>query len=346
MMSDKVKLDLPAVTALKIFIFVGVGYAFYLLLPLFLILFLACLLAITLEPVTRWLERHGFKRGLAVIFISFVLLSLLTLFIVFVLPTLFHQLGSFVEDFPSYRDKLFSRFPEGTFFNRALRSTIALANAQSFGEWMTHLATVGQVTATVILKLLFLFVIAVYLLADGKSAYRWIRHFFPPATQNKMDSSADEMIDVVIAFTTGQGICSLLAIFYTFLILNIFSVPAALTLALLAGIFDILPVLGFILFSIPAILLALTVSEYTALMVFLFYLVYHGIEAYILVPKIYGNKLRLSSLTVLLTLTAAGLIAGVPGAIVALPLAAAFPIVEKIWLKDYLASQKDAPTVR
>ena len=65
----------------------------------------------------------------------------------------------------------------------------------------------------------------------------------------------------------------------------------------------------------------------------LLYLFYHAVENYVLVPKIYGNSLRLSTLTVLLSLTVAGIIAGVGGAIAALPIAASFPVIERIWLK-------------
>lgn len=118
--------------------------------------------------------------------------------------------------------------------------------------------------------------------------------------------------------------------------LAILGVPASLVLAVLAGIFDILPMLGFFLFMVPAVAIALTVSPGTALALFGAYTAYHLIENYIIVPKVYGNRLRLSDLVVLVSVLAGGILAGITGAILILPLVAIYPAVERIWLVEYI----------
>ena len=85
-----------------------------------------------------------------------------------------------------------------------------------------------------------------------------------------------------------------------------------------------------------ASLCALTVSPSIALTVFGIYLGYHLFEAYVLVPRLYGNRLKLSTLTVLLAILAGGTLGGVIGAVLALPIVAAYPVFEKHWLDDYL----------
>ena len=77
-------------------------------------------------------------------------------------------------------------------------------------------------------------------------------------------------------------------------------VPAALLLAVLAGVFDFVPVLGFICSSVPAVVLALTVSPGVALIVAGLYVGYHLIENYYIGPKVFGGRLRLSHLAVIL----------------------------------------------
>lgn len=69
------------------------------------------------------------------------------------------------------------------------------------------------------------------------------------------------------------------------------------------------------------------------------YLGYHIFETYFIVPRIYGNRLRLSTLTVLLALLIGGTLQGVLGAVLILPVVAAYPIIERIWLKNYLAPE-------
>ena len=86
-------------------------------------------------------------------------------------------------------------------------------------------------------------------------------------------------------------------------------------------------------------LLALTVSPLKAAVVIVLYLVYHVFETYVLVPRIYGSHLRLSTLTVLLALLVGGTLQGILGAALILPVVAAYPIIERIWLRDYLAPE-------
>jgi predicted PurR-regulated permease PerM len=86
----------------------------------------------------------------------------------------------------------------------------------------------------------------------------------------------------------------------------------------------------------PPVLLALTVSPGVALTVLLLYAVYHAVENYVIVPRVYGRRLRLSGLAVLLAVLAAGTVGGIPGAIAVLPVVVSYPIIERLWLADSL----------
>jgi predicted PurR-regulated permease PerM len=123
---------------------------------------------------------------------------------------------------------------------------------------------------------------------------------------------------------------------YAFIILSLLHVPNAALLGIIAGVFDILPLIGFFLSILPAVIVALSVSTTTAVLVFVLYGAYHLVENYFIVPKVYGNRLRLSTLTVLVSCMAAALVAGVVGAIAILPIVASYPIIERIWLKRHL----------
>jgi predicted PurR-regulated permease PerM len=109
-----------------------------------------------------------------------------------------------------------------------------------------------------------------------------------------------------------------------------------LLLATIAFVADFVPVIGTIVMTAPAAALALVVSPSRALIVVLAYLVYHLIENYVIIPRVYGTQMRLSTLTVLVAISIGGTLQGVIGAVLALPVAAAYPIVERIWLRDKL----------
>jgi len=101
----------------------------------------------------------------------------------------------------------------------------------------------------------------------------------------------------MFAYVLGQFITSCLVGVFAFTVLMVFKVPGALMLALLAALFDIVPILGFFCSGVPAVLLALSVSSSAAFWVAILYAIYHAIENYFIVPKVYGNRLRLSTLS-------------------------------------------------
>ena len=104
-------------------------------------------------------------------------------------------------------------------------------------------------------------------------------------------------------------------------------------LGALAAVCDIVPVLGFLISISVATLLALTVSAKTALIVIVLHVAYMLFENNVLIPKIYGANLRISSLTVLVSILAANTVAGIAGMVMILPIVASYPIIERIWLR-------------
>src|SRR6185295_16065134 len=98
---------------------------------------------------------------------------------------------------------------------------------------------------------------------------------------------------VIFAYVAGNVITSIFATVFVGVALSLLGVPAALLLAVIAGVCDFVPVLGFIASSVPAILLAMTVSPNTAVVVAGLYVLYHGIENYLLAPWAYGDRMKL-----------------------------------------------------
>ena len=76
-----------------------------------------------------------------------------------------------------------------------------------------------------------------------------------------------------------------------------------------------------------------------AVSVLVLYLLYHLLENSVIIPRVYGRRLRLSTLAVLIALVVGGHLYGILGAILVLPLVAAYPIVERIWLHEYLSDE-------
>lgn len=197
----------------------------------------------------------------------------------------------------------------------------------------------GQMALSGVTTTFVVVIVALYFLLDGRRFYAWLLAYVPRRHREKMARTVPEVSEVVFGYVRGQLVTSLLFVAFTAGLLWALKVPASLPLALLAGICDVLPVVGIVIATAPAVLLALTVSPGTAAFVACAYVGYHLLEAYLIVPRVYGKSLRLSTLSVLLALIVGGSLQGIIGAVIVLPLVAAYPIVERIWLKGYLAPE-------
>jgi predicted PurR-regulated permease PerM len=336
----RVRIEIPFATIARLLVAALLVVVVLKLWLLFLIFLVAVLFAVTLHPVVTWLQNRGVSRGLAVATVGVTVLALILAFAVFVLPPLVGQLIRLGQNFPAYRDRVEAHIPADQPFLKEIASEIFdLPRSPGIRRWLDQPLVWGKIAVGVVALTFFLYVLTMYLLLDGKRVYAWVLAYVPRRFRKRMADTVPEVSDVVFAYVGGQIVTSAITTVVTFGILVGFGVPGAVPLALLAGLADVVPIIGVVISTAPAVLMALTVSPLAALGVLFLYVLYHAVEAYVLVPRIYGRRLQLSTLAVLLALIVGGTLQGIVGAVLILPLVAAYPIIERIWLHDYLSSE-------
>jgi predicted PurR-regulated permease PerM len=336
--SSKQNEILPWSSLLKIAALVIFLWVLWIISSEILLFLLGVMLAVTLSPILNFLVRQGVPRWLGIFFILATLLCIGVLNLVLLFPILSEQFSLISGKFLELRELLFQHLPPGSGLEKMIKNYFqdevrepshVLAPVMFSIKWVAgSLWSVGLCA-----------VFSAYLLIDGPRAYTWILDFFSTPNRQKLEKTAQEVSEVIIAYSFGQLITSILCGAFAFLVLAFFNVPAAIFLAVVAAIFDVLPIVGIFLFSIPAILMALTVSPSAAIWVSILFFIYHMIESYWIVPLVYGNRLKVSGLAVLCGLVVGDLLGGIAGALAVLPVVASYPIVERIWLADYLGSR-------
>jgi len=331
---QKIEITVSWVTILKVLAAALLTWLAIVLWPLLALLLLALLVAMTLFPIVRWTRRRGWPDWIGILLIALLLFASVALFAGILVPTIGKEATEMIRRMPSFQQDIAGWLPE------SLRDTAnKLFESASFSDpepLMKQFLAWGTVAARGLAEFLIVLVLAVYLVADGERVYRWLLAFLPELQRKKVGAASLEIGTVVSSYMFGQLITSLLSGAYAFTILSLLHVPNAALLAVLAAIFDILPLIGFFLSLIPAVIIAVTVSPATAGLVLVLYVASNLVESYLIVPRVYGNRLRLSTLTVLVSCMAAALVAGVVGAIVILPIVASYPIIERIWLRRHL----------
>ena len=298
---------------------------------LVMVVLVAVVIAIGLEPTVEWLERRRIPRSLAAAG-SVALLAVVIVGFFWIagssLASQAHDLGGRLAQI---RHDIAIKLPP------PLRGAILKGEVPSDAATVGgYVMDVGRALVSVTVITVLGLILTMYFLLEGRQTYVWVAAYAPPDHRERVHVTAAEARKAINGYVVGNVATSIFAAVVVFVALSLLHVPAALLLALLAGVFDFVPVLGFICSSVPAVLLGLGVSVPVGLAVAGIYAAYHLAENYYLGPKVYGDRLKLSNLAVIIAFAVGAEIGGIGGAVLALPLAALYPVIERVWLKDYL----------
>ena len=292
-----------------------------------LLVVVALVFAGTFNPLVEWMQKRGLKRTPALILLFFASIVVAAVAIFFTVPPLLEQLADIVRGAPAARAQLIDLLEKRS-------STAPLAHVvqnaglpEMFARIQSWLLGYSSEAVKVLGYFATTFVLSFYLLADGKRTQGALYAVVPRDYHMRLARIIHNLETIVGGYMRGQLITSAAIALFTFLLLSICQVPHALSLALFAGLADVIPFVGGLLAAGPAVLSALPRGLPVAAVVLGSLFVYMEFENRVLVPKVYGHVLRLSPAAVVLALLAGGTLLGVMGALLALPIAAGLQMI-------------------
>ena len=333
-MENKVQHDLSYRTLLKVFVAYLVACALVKLAPFMLFLFIAVLIGVTLSPVVDYAVRKKIPKWVAQSIVSLVLVGFVVFIFAFLVPEMVNQMTAFGQKVPEIQKQVEQAIGSETIRGKVHDFFSKMPEHLGGVEGAGAVAKIGEGTIMMIYNLVLLLILSIYFMIDGKRSFAWVLHFFKPATQAKMQKSSGEIQSVIYAYVFAQFItCAFVAI-YTFAANRILEIPGALTLATIATVCDLVPVVGFFTSLAVAVMMAITVSTSKAVTIAVLYALYTFIENYFITPRVYGRTMKLSKLAVLLSILVGGELAGIQGMLLVLPLVGSFEVIEKYWFRS------------
>jgi predicted PurR-regulated permease PerM len=287
-----------------------------------LLLVVALIFAGTFNPLVEWMERRGLKRIYALTALFVGLLLVTSALIVLFLPSFVEQLAQIVRDAPRHRDQLVVLLQQREFTAPLARAVQNAGLEQAVARIEGNLVGYSPQIATALGWAVTTLFLSFYLLADGKRMQGAVYALVPRDYHMRLARIFQNLEGIVGGYMRGQLITSAAIASFTFVLLTVCKVPNALSLALLAALADVIPFIGGLLATAPAVLSALSVGLPTGILVLITLFIYQEFENRILVPKVYGRVLRLAPTAVILALVTGGVLMGVIGALLALPIAA------------------------
>jgi predicted PurR-regulated permease PerM len=299
--------------------------------------FVALFFALGLDPLVSWLESKKIPRALA---ITIVLASVLLIFaglLLYIIPILIEQLTIFVTSAPRIVSDIASQ-PWVLDLERQLSGVVdvdsLIGNVQSFIGNPDNLLSlgggilaVGSGIASGVTGAIIVLILTLYFLASLRSMKSVAYRFAPASHRPKAREVGEEITGAVGRYVVGQVSLAAVNGVLTFILLLSIGGPVPALLACVAFLGSLIPLVGTISGAVIISLACLLASPLTALVAAIYYLVYMQVEAYILSPRIMNRAVSVPGAVVVIAAVAGGTLAGVLGALVAIPVAASVIIV-------------------
>jgi predicted PurR-regulated permease PerM len=306
-------------------------------------IFVAMFLALALNPAVDRLEgRLGDRRGAATGVVFLATLAAIAGIAALFVPTLVHQVNDFANNVPDYLDDLTKGRGRLGFLETKYhlvdkaRDALREGGAQKlFGLSGTALALTKSVIAVVVAIVTVAFM-TFFMLLEGPA---WVERGYgllPPASQPRWRAVGREIYRTVGGYVTGNLVISLIAGVSTTIVLYIVGVPFAVALGLIVAILDLIPLAGATIAAIIVGVIAFLHSIVAGIVVVVFFIVYQQVENHVLQPVVYGRTVQLSPLAVLISVLIGAELAGVLGALAAIPVAGSIQVI----LRELLRSRR------
>jgi predicted PurR-regulated permease PerM len=293
------------------------------LLPVVLVLVAALTLAGTSSPAVRWFEERRVSRGLAIAIVFTALMVVAVLIITLTIPSLLEQITSLLDQEPALRARLVKWLTGSHLTNpladllRNVKSgdLIRLAASNAYEYSSRAIALFAYILSSIFL--------ALYIMIDRDRLRGGLFLIVPRTLHIRLSRIMLSLETIVGGYIRGQIITSVLMTVFVFILLKACNIPNALAVAVFSGVADVLPYIGAMLSVGAAVVAALPSGPNIIIIVLVLMLTYETIESRLLIPRIYGRALRLPSSVILFSLLTGGVLMGIVGALLALPVAAA-----------------------
>jgi predicted PurR-regulated permease PerM len=296
-------------------------------------------LALALNPAVEWLQRwRGLKRRGAAAAVAYLLALGLIVAIGFTfVPTLVSQVNDFVDKLPDYAHDITHGQGRLGFLETKYHIQERIRKAVSDGGATKVLGLSGvavsvakSVISIVVASITILFM-TYFMLLEGPS---WVERGFgllPESSRPRWRKVGHEIYGTVGGYVTGNLLISLIAGGLTTIVLLLLGVPYAVALGLIVAILDLIPLAGATIAAILIGTVAFIHSIPAGIIVVVFFIVYQQVENHVLQPLVYGRTVQLSPLAVLISILIGAELAGILGALGAIPVAGSIQVIINDW---------------
>ena len=321
------KVEISHKTIIFTVVFLGSIWFLYFIRDIVLQFFIALLLVSILTPFVTKLSKFKIPRIISILFSYILIFSFLGFTVGSILPPLIEQTTNLANNLPSYLQNLgLQKYAN----EEVLKQTVS-----QLGSIPGQIIKAGFSLFGNILSIITVAIFAFYLLIVRDRFETSIEFLFGKDKTKGITNLVNILETKLGGWARGQFILMLLIGILSYLGFIILGIPYALPLAMLAGIFEIVPYIGPILASIPAIILGFSISPFLGFATIGLSVLIQQLENYVFVPKIMEKSTGVSPIVTLISLAVGFRLAGIVGMIISIPLVIIIQtLIQSRYMKD------------
>jgi predicted PurR-regulated permease PerM len=314
-------------------------------------LLVSIFLALALNPAVEWFMRHGVKRRghAAVLTFLIALMAAAAIGYAFI-PTLVSQVNDFIQALPGYVHDVTNGRGRLGFLETKYHIVEKIRQAVNEGGATKVLGLTGaaiSITKSVLSLVIAIITIAFltfFMLLEGPVWIERIYSLLPERLQPRWRAIGRDVYRTVGGYVTGNLLISLIAGTLTTIVLLAAGVPFAVALGVIVAILDLIPLAGATVAAILIGTVAFLHGVTAGIVVVIFFLIYQQIENQFLQPVIYARTVQLSPLAILVSVLIGAKLAGILGALGAIPIAGAIQVILIDW-QQHRRPAEPAPAI-
>jgi predicted PurR-regulated permease PerM len=294
-----------------------------------ILVFLAFFIAAGLDPLVGMLVRRGLPRWAAVLIVIIGVLAVVGGFLAAAIPPLASEATSLAHQVPHYLQDLQDRNSQLGRLNVKyhVQDRLTKLLTSGSGSMVGGVIGAGALVIGTVSEILAIAVLSIYFLIGLPQIKLFFYRMIPHSRRPRAILIGDEIFAKVGGYMLGSFITAVIAGFGTYIWLLAWGVPYPLLLGTFVALLDLIPVIGSTVGGIVVSLVALTVSLPVALATLGFYIFYRLAEDYLIVPRIQGRTVEIPALVSLIAVLIGGVLLGIVGVLVAIPVAAAIRLL-------------------
>lgn len=332
MTNKKRIIELSTWTIAKFFLFILALFFLYYIRNVVTFIFIVVILVAGFTPFINWLVKNKIPRIIAVVILYLMIFIFFAFVIYLIIPPMVEQIFLISTNINFYSEKLQDihiNISNLLFHGKDVLSFIGNSLSQIRGGVFNSFLSIFGSAATA----LTVFVLTFYILVQEDSIENFILALVPTKQRHHALAIYNKVSIKLGNWLRGQIVLAFIIGLTSFIILRILNIQYSLSLAFLAGILEIVPIIGPIIAGLTAIIFAYLTGApwWQIITIAVSYVVVQQIEAQYLVPKMMGKAVGLSPIIVIIALMIGAEIGGIIGAVLAIPIAAGILVVIQEW---------------